>query len=193
MFVKLTKKDGSPIWINAGFIVTVEPSHEGSIVVPVGDGLDYEVRETPQCVLAMLEGAPSPAIVPVPASDALALAPKDVSPEEYTAETEEAEKQPRKTVKRTRAKAASTESSAEKKPVKSRTRKRKPALDLSDEEIERLGKLAPKTLKKLCNTLVAQFKVSEPGDTVQALAARGTVTLEGERVIWSGGTEQQKV
>ena len=59
MFIQLTRTDGVPVWLNACFVVTVEPSRSGgSIVVPIGDGLDYEVRESPDAVLAMLEGAP---------------------------------------------------------------------------------------------------------------------------------------
>ena len=73
MYIKLTRMNGRPIWLNASFIVTIEP-HErsgGSIVVPIGDGLDYEVKEPPATVLAMLDGAPVPAVVPVPTTDAL--------------------------------------------------------------------------------------------------------------------------
>ena len=68
MFVKLTKKDGSPVWLNANFIVTVESVRGGgSIVVPVGDGLDYEVSENVEKILPVIEKAQGAvAIVPVP-------------------------------------------------------------------------------------------------------------------------------
>ena len=33
MFIKLTRKDGSPIWLNASFVVTVEPLRGGGSVV----------------------------------------------------------------------------------------------------------------------------------------------------------------
>ena len=47
-FVRLTRLDGSPIWLNASFVVTVEPRKGGgSVVVPIGDGLDYDVKEPP--------------------------------------------------------------------------------------------------------------------------------------------------
>ena len=84
MYIKLTRIDGRPIWLNASFVVTVEPQRNGggSIVVPIGDGLDYEVRETPDTVLAMLEGAPAPAVVPVPPPRSLAPQPDDVSPDD---------------------------------------------------------------------------------------------------------------
>ena len=83
MYIKLTRMNGQPIWLNASFVVTVEPTRGGgSIVVPIGDGLDYEVRESPEAVLALLAGAPAPAVVPVPPPRALAPQPEDVSPED---------------------------------------------------------------------------------------------------------------
>ena len=81
MYIKLTRIDGRAIWLNASFVVTVEPTRiGGSIVVPIGDGLDYEVREPPEVVLAMLDGAPVPKVVPVPPPKSLAPQPEDVSP-----------------------------------------------------------------------------------------------------------------
>ena len=82
MFIKLTKLDGTPIWINAVYVVTVEPRKGGgSVVVPVGDGLDYDVLESPEKVLAILGDMPAPPMVPIPSSDALTKTPADVSPE----------------------------------------------------------------------------------------------------------------
>ena len=82
MFIQLTRTDGSPVWLNASFVVTVEPSRGGgSIVVPIGDGLDYEVKETPEAVLALLDGAPPAKVVPVPPPKALTPRPDDVSPD----------------------------------------------------------------------------------------------------------------
>ena len=82
MFIRLTRTDGQPIWLNASFIVTVEPARSGgAIVVPIGDGFDYEVREAPETVLAMLDGAPAPEVVPVPPPKMLTPQPEDVSPE----------------------------------------------------------------------------------------------------------------
>ena len=83
MYIKLTRMNGRPIWLNASFVVTVEPTPiGGAIVVPIGDGLDYEVRETPETVLALLAGAPVPTVVPVRPPRALAPRPEDVSPED---------------------------------------------------------------------------------------------------------------
>lgn len=82
MFIRLTRTDGLPIWINASFVVTVEPTRSGgSIVVPIGDGLDYDVREAPESVLALLNEAPPARVVPVPPPKALTKTPDDVSPE----------------------------------------------------------------------------------------------------------------
>jgi hypothetical protein len=82
MFIRLTRTNGQPIWLNASFIVTVEPARSGgAIVVPIGDGFDYEVRETPDTVLAMLDGAPAPTVVPVPPPKTLTPTPDDVSPD----------------------------------------------------------------------------------------------------------------
>lgn len=83
MFIKLTRLDNSPIWFNASFIVTVEPRKGGgTTVVPIGDGLDYDVRETPEAVLSLLAGASAPATVAVQSSDALAPTAGDVSPDD---------------------------------------------------------------------------------------------------------------
>ena len=73
MFIKLTRLNGAPIWINGAYVVTLEKGRQvGSVVVPIGDGLDYDVKETPEQILAMIDGK-VPAVVPVPASDALTL------------------------------------------------------------------------------------------------------------------------
>jgi type IV secretory pathway VirB10-like protein len=49
--------------------------------VPIGDGLDYEVKETPEAVLAVLDGAPPAKVVPVPPPKTLTPRPDDVSPD----------------------------------------------------------------------------------------------------------------
>lgn len=99
MYIQLTRTDGLPIWLNASFIVTVEPARSGgSIVVPIGDGLDYDVKEAPETVLALLNEAPPAKVVPVPPPRALTRTPDDLSPdirprtaeEEANGETEDA-------------------------------------------------------------------------------------------------------
>ena len=192
MYIKLTRFDNRPVWLNAAFVVTVEPRRDGSgsVVVPIGDGLDYDVRESPEEVLRLLDGCPVPQVVPVPVSDCLTKTPADVSPEPErkppeperkpleekpdTAAADEATKPAKKTAKPRKA-------AAEKKPKPVK----KPKLDLSDDEVVRLGKLAPKTLPKLKNTLVTQFHVEDPSATVAALEAKGMLSLDGSRVTWS--------
>ena len=201
MYIKLTRMDGSPIWLNAAFVVTIEPNRRsgGSLVVPIGDGLDYEVKESPETVLALLDGAPVPSVVPVPVSDALTATPEDVSPEENQTDEDvllDVFKTPKPakkaTARRSRSQTAKTEESGEdqppaarkKSPAKSR-KKKKAELKLEAPELERLRKLAPKTLKKLGNTVSSQFKIDEVEETVEALEANGIISLEGERVIWT--------
>ncbi|MBO7482426.1 MAG: hypothetical protein J6U17_00880 [Kiritimatiellae bacterium] len=127
MFIKLTKKDGSPVWINASFLVTVEPSRfGGSVVVPIGDGLDYDVREKPEEILALASGAPTPAVVPVPPPAALAVSrdpqpaeppTAESAPAEPVAEAPAAEPPKRKrAVRKTKAAKAAEEASAEDAP-----------------------------------------------------------------------------
>ena len=56
MFIKLTKTDGTPVWLNPEFIVRIEPWKKGSAVAAAGDG-DFEVMEDPRAILA-LAGSP---------------------------------------------------------------------------------------------------------------------------------------
>ena len=66
MFIKLIRTDGRPIWINPEFIVTVENRKDGgAIVVPAGDGLDYDVKESSEMVMRLCGGDP-PAEAPAP-------------------------------------------------------------------------------------------------------------------------------
>lgn len=235
MFIKLTRLDNTPIWINASFVVTVEPRRGGgAIVVPIGDGLDYDVREAPEAVLALLGDAPAPTVVPVPAPPG--LAPKglglDAKPDapaadaakapETTAPAAPAEPPAKKTTRsRARAKtapapaeaaddgaatatpdaatadgtaaaetaeAASDDKPAAKKPRTTRkARKAEPALPplpLSEDELARLLKLTPGSVRKLQNTLAAQFRTVDTEAAVAALAAHGILSIDRERVIW---------
>ena len=230
MFIKLTRLDNTPIWINASFVVTVEPRKGGgAIVVPIGDGLDYDVRETPEAVLGLLGDAPAPAVVPVPAPPG--LAPKglglDVKPSETTdaatvagtapaASAEPAAATPKKASRsRAKAKAAAAaetpadaaatpepapdaaeavaETAPDDKPTAKKirvTRKAKkaeaslPVLPLSEDELARLRKLAPGSVRKLQNTLAAQFRTVDTEAAVAALEANEILSLDRERVIW---------
>ena len=210
MYIKLTRFDNRPVWLNAAFVVTVEPRRDGSgsVVVPIGDGLDYDVRESPEEVLRMLEGCPAPQVVPVPVSDCLTKTPADVSPEPErkpavttparenaggTVEETPAEKPAAQAEKPVEEKPGEPESKPAKKPA--RTKKpaaakkakpaKKPVLELSDEEVARLGKLAPKSIAKLKNTLSTQFRVADVSGTVAALEAKGVIKIDGNHVNWA--------
>ena len=61
MFIKLTRIDGQDVWFNSQYVVTVEPRKgSGALVVPLGDGIDYEVRESPEMIVAALGGDLAP-------------------------------------------------------------------------------------------------------------------------------------
>ena len=194
MYIKLTRFDNRPVWLNAAFVVTVEPRREGvgSIVVPIGDGLDYDVRESPEEVLRMLEGCPASQVVPVSVSDGLTKTPADVSPEPER--KEEVVANPVREV----ADDMTAESTAA-KPAKKAAKPRKPtatkkpkvakkqALALSDAEVARLGKLAPKSVAKLKNTLNTQFRDADVTETIVALEAKGVIKIDGNRIGWTAG------
>ena len=65
MFIKLTKSDGTPVWLNPEFIVRIESWKTGSAVAAAGDG-DFEVRETPAAILALCQATPAPVPTPTP-------------------------------------------------------------------------------------------------------------------------------
>ena len=190
-FVRLTRLDGSPIWLNASFVVTVEPRKGGgSVVVPIGDGLDYDVRETPEAVLAYLDGAPVPEVVPVPTSDALTPTPDDVSPEGGDDDAKKEEPEAEKPAKKTARKTAKRKSAAAEKPEKAEEPPAfeqppaSPAAELLDDEIARLRKMAPRTVKKLQNTLMTQFKSVNAEAALATLVVRGIIVVDGTRVNW---------
>ena len=185
MYIKLTRFDNRPVWLNAAFVVTVEPRREGtgSVVVPIGDGFDYDVRESPEEVLRMLEGCPAPQVVPVPVSDGLTKTPEDVSPEPEPKPAEESAADEEKPAASARKAVKPRKSAAAKKPRAAK----KPAQGLTDEELVRLGKLAPKSVAKLENTLSTQFRVEDVAGTVAALAAKGVIRIDGNHVGWQNG------
>jgi len=214
MFIKLTRTDGRPIWINPEFVVTVEDrTGGGAIVVPAGDGLDYDVKESPDVVMRLCGGeaaampmpvADQPAAEPVeaPAGQA-AEEPTDVLPMQNApavpvAQAEATVQALREKVKRMRkaAEAQSAEKPAAKpsaredkpkpaaKPRKRTSRSKKPAIDLTDEQMARLRKMAPGSRQKLLNTL-AHLKVPDAEATAVALIAHKVVEiLPDNHVNW---------
>ncbi len=207
MFTKLTRINGSPVWLNTSFVVAIEPGRQGgSVVVPVGDNLDYEVRESPAEILGLLGDAPTPDLVPVVVADSLAKSLEKKAPEENTIpdanqgvkETKEAPEAPAESVTysepkeetgetvaapKTRARKGTT---ATKKTTRTRTKAaKKPILDLTEEQVDRLRKMAPGSLKKLQNTLIAQFRVPDVDATTTALVAHDVaLTDEHGRILW---------
>ena len=87
MFIKLTRIDGQDVWFNSQYVVTVEPRKgSGALVVPLGDGIDYEVRESPEMIVAALGGdlAPGKAKRPPPTAP-VAAQPTPVAPADKAA------------------------------------------------------------------------------------------------------------
>ena len=210
MFIKLTRIDNSPIWINASFVVTVEPRRQGgSVVVPIGDGLDYDVKESPAVVLDLLSGAPAPAVVPVPAPKGLTVTPEDVSPEAEPAEPSRPveatpaagaepavdaapadETRPAKKPRTRKAKAAAegggddTDAAKPLKKPRATRKAKKVELPLEPDQVERLVRMAPGSVRKLQNTLATQFKVENLETAVAALEAAGILSLDRDHVNW---------
>ena len=80
MFIKLTRIDGQDVWFNSQYVVTVEPRKgSGALVVPLGDGIDYEVRESPEMIVAALGGDLVPGKVKRPPPVAPVAAPSPSS------------------------------------------------------------------------------------------------------------------
>ena len=208
-YIKLTRLDGTPIWISMAFIVTIEPRKGcGSIVVPIGDGLDYDVKESPEDVLAQLQDFPTPQVVPVPAPKGLAPTHETIAsdvPEERVEMVEEVpqvEEKPAKKTTRRKTKAAkemSTEESsksmeatkesteeAPKPKAKARTRRtKKPPLPLDEAQLGRLLSAPPRSVLKLKNALASQFKIIDLDGAIAALEANKILSLDGEKITWS--------
>ena len=207
MFIKLTRTDGRPIWINPDFIVTVESRKDGgSIVVPGGDGLDYDVKESPETVMGLCGGTVAEAEPPPPdPNEALpivnapdlpvdqaeatvqALREKVARMREAAAKKEKQQKEaPNQEEAQNQvwtvsaegeaspaAQDVAPESSPTEKPAakpRKRTSRKKPAIDLTEEQMTRLMKMAPSSRQKLLNTL-AHLKVPDPEATAVALLA----------------------
>ena len=235
MFVKFTKKDGAPVWLNPEFVVTVEAAKGGgTIVVPFGDGLDYEVKESVSSVLAALEGGDcaedvppepreeAPAAQQTPAEEPAAVEPEpapaaeevaqpvfdapagqpEVSEEEAAAGVaavaafnESQEKPDPKAVRRARkakakpAKPGTPATDGERKSPSRRRAARKTPLELSDEQVDRLRKMAPRSVNKLMNVLKQkQFAVPDPETTIKALVEHDILFVDDQtqHVEWIG-------
>jgi len=207
MFIRLTRTDGRPIWINPEFIVTVEGRKDGgAIVVPAGDGLDYDVKESPDAVMRMCGGVASgttPEEQPAeerrpeeqqPADEPVDVLPMQDAPPVSVAQAEATVQALREKVKRMRKATApevdtnvpAEESKAKPaaKPRKKASRSKKPAIDLTDEQLARLKKMAPGSRQKLLNTL-SHLKVPNAEATAVALIAHKVIEiLPDNHVNW---------
>jgi hypothetical protein len=196
MFIKLTRTDGTPIWINSTYIVTVEPRKAGgAVVVPIGDGLDYDVMDEPDAVFKMM--GEKPVQPKVSRAKTKKTADDEAAAESAKAATASApggEDKAKPAAKKTRAKAAkktaATKSAdagdAEPLPAATELPEEKTPLDLDETSIARLRKLAPRTVKKLYNTLMSQFKTADASVTVKALADNGVITVGADdHISWT--------
>ena len=129
-----------------------------------------------------------PDVVPVPTSDALTPTPDDVSPDANDADVEKSD-------------GAAAEKPAKKATRRTATRKRSAAavqqppkfvpspapdsvVNLLDDELMRLRKMAPRTVKKLQNTIMTQFKSVNAEAAVTSLVTRGIITIDGTHINW---------
>lgn len=220
MFIRLTKKDGNHIWLNSGFIVTVEPVKSGgAVVVPFGDGLDYEVRESAESIISLVEGVPAADIVAAPVEGAPVETEKvtplaevaetaeeqpvfeavdvpSVSEEESAAavaavsqlapKPEEEEKPSKRARKaKTRPAPAGTPATEGERKLPRRRAVRKTTLDLTEEQLARVRSMAPRSVKRLTNTLSSQFAVLDPETTVRALVEHDIITVDDQsHITW---------
>lgn len=212
MYIQLTRIDGSPIWLNASFIVTIEPTKNGgSIVVPIGDGLDYEVKESADAVLGLLKEAPCAAVVPVPPPRSLAPTPEDVSPGSLEADElahEQKASAPRKTTRASARTKKSASAGSARKPKDDA--KAEPPAEVQDrglavvdgvadeavpqedpigQIIEKLKAHKCRTEKRLMNFIKSSHKTMSDADVLEvmdALKSRGYITVEDDgHVTWA--------
>ena len=219
MFIRLTKKDGNHIWLNSGFIVTVEPVKSGgAVVVPFGDGLDYEVRESAESIISLVEGVPASEIVAAPVEDAPVETAKDLPPEEVVEAVAEQpvfeavevpsvsdeesaaavaavsqlapkpeEEKPTKRARKakTRPAPAGTPATEGERKLPRRRAVRKTTLDLTEDQLARVRSMAPRSVKRLTNTLSSQFAVLDPETTVRALVEHDIITVDDQsHITW---------
>ncbi len=219
MFIRLTKKDGTFVWLNTEYIVTVEPVRTGgTIVVPVGDGLDYEVRESAETIISLVEGTPvaeiaatvaeTPEEAPAEATPAPEAAPAEAPVFEQTevevkSEAESAaavaaviqltppeapaEGKPAKRARKTKGRpvpAGTPATEGERKVVRHRAARKTP-LELTEDQLARIRAMAPRSVKRLSNTLSSQFDVIEPETVIRSLVEHDIITVdEQSHITW---------
>jgi uncharacterized protein YlzI (FlbEa/FlbD family) len=224
MFIRLTKRDGSPVWINVDFIVTVESVRTGgAVVVPSGDGLDYEVRESAEDIFKLIgedavQEVPLESSVEVPCeapsskeSEPAKEEPVEPSPEplfegdavpvQSESETaaavtavmqlspdapppvERPSKRARKAKTRP-APAGTPATDGERKPTRRRAARKTP-LALTEDQLKRVRTMAPRSVKRLSNTLSSQFAVTDPETTIRALVEHDIIQIDDQsHITW---------
>ena len=219
MFIRLTKKDGTFVWLNTEYIVTVEPVRTGgTIVVPVGDGLDYEVRESAETIISLVEGTPVAEIVAAVA-ETPEEAPAEATPDPEAAPAEApvfeqtevevkseaesaaavaaviqltppeapAEGKPAKRARKTKVRpvpAGTPATEGERKVVRHRAARKTP-LELTEDQLARIRAMAPRSVKRLSNTLSSQFDVIEPETVIRSLVEHDIITVdEQSHITW---------
>ena len=219
MFIRLTKKDGTFVWLNTEYIVTVEPVRTGgTIVVPVGDGLDYEVRESAETIISLVEGTPveeiaatvaeTPEEAPAEATPDPEAAPAEAPVFEQTevevkSEAESAAAvaaviqltppeapaggKPAKRARKTKGRpvpAGTPATEGERKVVRHRAARKTP-LELTEDQLSRIRAMAPRSVKRLSNTLSSQFDVIEPETVIRSLVEHDIITVdEQSHITW---------
>lgn len=198
MFIQLTRLDGRKIWFNTHYMVTVEQRKgPGAIVVPLGDDLDYEVRESPEKVVSLCDGTPIPDVVETPPpeppkykinlpfANTVEVVPPVDSPaaEAPQALTVPVEPPPAEdaAISEKPVEKSARKATAKKKTTTTKARGgRKPKLDLDEAQLTRLKSMKPGSEKKLVNTLNAQFGVADVAKTVKALVAHGHMDISDQ-------------
>ena len=115
----------------------------------------------------------------VPVEPDIPAGPEDLDPIDISIDIEEVapvEVQP-----------AAPEAPAEEKPKRTRAARKpkKPVSTLTDDQIARIVKMAPGSIKKLKNTLAAQFTVADADAEIAALEANGVFSLDRDHIIWA--------
>ena len=213
MFIRLTKKDGTFVWLNTEYIVTVEPVRTGgTIVVPVGDGLDYEVRESAETIISLVEGTPV-AEIAATVAETPEEAPAEATPAEapvfeqtevevkseaesaaavaaviqLTPPEAPAEGKPAKRARKTKGRpvpAGTPATEGERKVVRHRAARKTP-LELTEDQLSRIRAMAPRSVKRLSNTLSSQFDVIEPETVIRSLVEHDIITVdEQSHITW---------
>ena len=213
MFIRLTKKDGTFVWLNTEYIVTVEPVRTGgTIVVPVGDGLDYEVRESAETIISLVEGT-SVAEIAATVAETPEEAPAEATPAEapvfeqtevevkseaesaaavaaviqLTPPEAPAEGKPAKRARKTKGRpvpAGTPATEGERKVVRHRAARKTP-LELTEDQLARIRAMAPRSVKRLSNTLSSQFDVIEPETVIRSLVEHDIITVdEQSHITW---------